>query len=77
VARIKLGTWIVAAAPIEENAVDRLRLGCQCPDKSASNLSIIVAAFDSKAVEQGFDERPVETIAPIAEKFRQLGCLGE
>ena len=69
--RIKLGARIAAAAPVEEDAVDRLRSGRQRVDQRRGDARSSVAGGDAEASEHRLDQRLFEAVAPAGEQVGQ------
>ena len=63
---------IPTAAPVEEYAVDRLRLSRQRPDQCSRDSAIVVSAINSKPPKQGVREREIE--AKVQEFMLERGC---
>src|SRR4051794_3021660 len=69
IGRIKLGARVAPAVPIEEDAVDRLRLGRQCSDQRPGGRTVLVAAFYAETEDEGIDQRLIEAATPLAQEF--------
>src|SRR5438270_6680115 len=74
---IKLGTGVPAAAPVEEDAVDRLGPGCERPDQRGSDGAVVFASCDAEAPEHRRDQRLVEPVAPAGERLGQRRSIGD
>ena len=68
---------IPTAAPVEEYAVDRLRLSRQRSDQCSRDSAIVVSAINSKPPKQGVRERLVETAAPRRKCFGECRRVGD
>ena len=68
--RIAVSPGIVAAAPVEEDAIDRGVARCQSFDESGDKPPIVhrIRASDSQPVQHSRDELLLEPIAPAAQQ---------
>src|SRR5206468_5125546 len=74
---VQTSSRIVTAPPIEEDAVNFVRLQCQSADQRRGKLAVVVAAGYAEPTYQSGDEFLLETIAPPAKAVGQRRCVGD
>src|SRR3954453_15416678 len=75
--RITVGSWIAAAAPIEENPVDFRFARCKRCDQGCRDFAIVSAFAHAKPPQHRIDQRILEPLAPAGQQVRKYGRVAD